>query len=165
MLTGYLSPSDGQITFYQNQEVLAPESWFKSVSVCAPYLELIEELSLLEFLEYHFTFKKSLISITHIIAFLQMEKMKHKTLSHFSSGMKQRVKLAQAIFSDTPAVFLDEPCTNLDEQGVTLYKKMIAEFTKNRLVVVASNDQQEYDFCSAFINLMEYKKNEQPRSS
>lgn len=71
----------------------------------------------------------------------------NKYIRQFSSGMKQRVKLMQCIFSDTPVVLLDEPCTNLDQDGVQLYQRMIQEYTTNRLVIVASNDPQEYGFC------------------
>ncbi len=61
--------------------------------------------------------------------------------------MKQRVKLAQAIFADTDAVFLDEPCTNLDENGIELYHRLIEGFCRSRILLVASNDRNEYDVC------------------
>jgi ABC-type multidrug transport system ATPase subunit len=72
--------------------------------------------------------------------------------------MKQRVKLAQAFFSDTPVLFLDEPCTNLDVAGVELYHRLVSQYCGNRLVIVSSNDEVEYDFCSERINVMEYKR-------
>jgi ABC-type multidrug transport system ATPase subunit len=72
--------------------------------------------------------------------------------------MKQRVKLAQAIFSDTPFLLLDEPCTNLDEAGVKLYNQLINDYCKNRLVIVSSNDEIEYQFCNQRINIVDYKK-------
>ena len=71
--------------------------------------------------------------------------------------MKQRVKLAQAIFSDTPVLLLDEPCTNLDQQGVDQYTSWIDQYTKDRLVIVASNDVREYYFCKDNIALENYK--------
>jgi ABC-type multidrug transport system ATPase subunit len=71
--------------------------------------------------------------------------------------MKQRVKLAQSIFSDVPVVLLDEPCTNLDETGVNLYKQLIEEYCKKRMVIVSSNDHHEYDFCSNRINIIDWK--------
>ena len=72
--------------------------------------------------------------------------------------MKQRVKLAQAVFSDTSIVLLDEPCTNLDATGIDLYNKLIDEYCKDRLLIVSSNDEVEYSFCKERINMSDYKK-------
>jgi ABC-type multidrug transport system ATPase subunit len=72
--------------------------------------------------------------------------------------MKQRVKLAQAIFSDTPVLLLDEPCTNLDDEGMSLYHQLIEEYCPGRLVIVSSNDEQEYGFCGKRINILDYKQ-------
>ncbi len=71
--------------------------------------------------------------------------------------MKQRVKLAQCIFSDTAIVLLDEPCTNLDTEGIALYHRLINDHCKDRLVVVSSNDEVEYKFCRQKINISDYK--------
>ncbi len=71
--------------------------------------------------------------------------------------MKQRVKLAQAIFSKTPVVLLDEPLTNLDEEGVTLYHNLIEKYCRNRLVIVSSNDKKEYSFCNEILDISRYK--------
>ena len=72
--------------------------------------------------------------------------------------MKQRVKLAQAIFSNTPIVLLDEPLTNLDEEGVSLYLNLIEKYCENRMVIISSNDKKEYSFCDEMIDLREFKK-------
>ena len=71
--------------------------------------------------------------------------------------MKQRVRLAQALFSDTEMVLLDEPCTNLDVDGIELYRGLIREMTANRLVIVSSNDIQEYEFCEKTIDIRNYR--------
>jgi len=71
--------------------------------------------------------------------------------------MKQRVKLAQCILSDTAIVLLDEPCTNLDSTGIELYLQLINDYCKDRLVVVSSNDETEYGFCRERIDVSNYK--------
>jgi ABC-type multidrug transport system ATPase subunit len=71
--------------------------------------------------------------------------------------MKQRMKLAQALFSDTPVILLDEPCTNLDAEGIALYQHLIREYGAGRLIIVSSNDRQEYNFCEKVIDIREYK--------
>ena len=80
-----------------------------------------------------------------------------KPIADYSSGMKQRVKLAQAIFSDTPVLLLDEPCSNLDQQGVGQYNSWIEQYSKDRLVIIASNDEREYHFCKERIRIEDYK--------
>ena len=71
--------------------------------------------------------------------------------------MKQRVKLAQAFFSDTELVLLDEPITNLDLDGISLYRQLVNKYSGNRILIVSSNDQQEYDFCKKSVDIMAYK--------
>jgi len=87
-----------------------------------------------------------------------LEKAVNKQIRYYSSGMKQRVKLAQAIFSDTAILLLDEPCTNLDLAGIELYHRLVNEYCQNRLVIVSSNDEVEYRFCKERMNINDYKK-------
>jgi len=135
------------------------EEIYNHVSICAPYLEVVEEMTLKEFLDFHHGFKPFLpgISTDSIITALSLEKAVNKQIRYYSSGMKQRVKLAQCIFSDTAIVLLDEPCTNLDSTGIELYHGLINDFCKDRLVVVSSNDEVEYKFCKEKINISDYK--------
>ena len=92
-----------------------------------------------------------------IISALGLEKAVNKQIRYYSSGMKQRVKLAQCIFSDTAIVLLDEPCTNLDAAGMELYNQLINDYCKKRMVIVSSNDHHEYEFCTEKINIMNWK--------
>ncbi|HMJ48733.1 MAG TPA: ATP-binding cassette domain-containing protein, partial [Ferruginibacter sp.] len=78
-------------------------------------------------------------------------------IRYFSSGMKQRLKLVQAFFSNTPVLLLDEPTTNLDQEGVNLYMELIKEYSKNRLVIISSNTRQEYEFADECIKMEDYK--------
>ena len=134
------------------------EEVYNHVSICAPYLEVVEEMTLREFLDFHHGFKPFLpgITTTSIISILGLEKAADKQIRYYSSGMKQRVKLAQCIFSDTQIILLDEPCTNLDEAGIDLYHRLINEHCKDRLVLVSSNDEVEYRFCKEKINMKDF---------
>jgi ABC-type multidrug transport system ATPase subunit len=135
------------------------ENLYQHLAIVAPYLEVIEEMTVTEFLQFHQTFKPLLpgLGIPAIIAAIGLEKAAGKQIRFYSSGMKQRVKLAQAIFSDAPLLLLDEPCTNLDSTGIALYQELIHTYCKNRLVVVSSNDEAEFGFCREKINMLEYK--------
>lgn len=160
VISGNMQPNEGRIEFFNSDKSLPVEEVYKQVTICAPYLELIEEMTLKEFLHFHQQFKPWLpgLEIETIIQLISLDKAVNKQIRYFSSGMKQRVKLAQAIFSNTSVLLLDEPCTNLDEAGIQLYHALIAEYAKNKLVIVSSNDGVEYSFCKEKIDIVSYKK-------
>ena len=118
-------------------------------------LSAIEEMTAIEFFNYHQQFKKlnPTVGIPAIIDQIGLNKHAHKQIRYFSSGMKQRIKLAQAFFSDTPILLLDEPCTNLDQQGIALYNTLLSEHGKERIIIISSNDQTEYKTCTQVIQL------------
>lgn len=160
ILNGSLSPSTGTICFFYQHKNLEIEQVYQHISLAAPYLELIEEFSLTEMIDFHFQFKKYVTGIDRhkIIELLQMEASKNKLLRYFSSGMKQRVKLALAFCADTPLLMLDEPTANLDTQGIDWYLQLIEKFSQNRLTIICSNQEHEYDFCQNKLNILDYKK-------
>jgi ABC-type multidrug transport system ATPase subunit len=146
----------GRETSDMNRESEAmAENIYQYISIAAPYLEVIEEMTVTEFLQFHQTFKTLLpaLSIQEIISLVGLESSAHKQIRYYSSGMKQRVKLAQAVFSDVPVILLDEPCTNLDSSGIALYQQLIEAYCKDRLVIVSSNDEAEYGFCKEKVNM------------
>lgn len=159
IISGMQSPSTGKVAFSKNGQTIENNKVFSHISFTAPGQEIVEELTLREFLEFHFSFKKPLngLSIDAIISETGLQSSADKPIGDYSSGMKQRVKLAQAIFSDTEILLLDEPCTNLDQQGVDQYRDWMDRYTKDRLVIVASNDVREYYFCSEQIVIENYK--------
>ena len=156
---GMLMPSEGKVTFSIGDKVVEPEKYFQYISFCAPYLEVIEEMTLVELLEFHQHFKPLIkgFSIKEVIAAIDLEGAAHKQIRYYSSGMKQRVRLGQAIFSDTPAVLLDEPCSNLDAKGIDLYLHLVATYCPGRLLVVCSNDEVEYSFCRERLSITTWK--------
>src|SRR5258705_2042237 len=121
---------------------LPTEEAYNHCSICAPYLEVVEEMTLREFFNFHQGFKPFLkeLTIDRIIDIVGVERAANKQVRYYSSGMKQRVKLAQGILSDVPVILLDEPCTNLDVAGVELSRSLVTEYCKRRMVLVSSTD-------------------------
>ncbi len=159
IIAGMQNPSKGKVSYEDGSKPLELNKLFPYISFTAPGQEIIEELTLQEFLQFHFNFKKPLsgLDIPSIIKLTGLEQSANKPIGDYSSGMKQRVKLAQAIFSDTPILLLDEPCTNLDQQGVEQYTNWIEQYGKGRMVIVASNDVREYFFCRETVAIEDYK--------
>lgn len=160
ILSGGMMINEGKIQWSLVDNKLANEQIYQHVSICAPYLELIEEMTLTEFLNFHQGFKPWLpgLSSKEVISIIGLDRAVHKQIRYYSSGMKQRVKLAQCILSDTMIVLLDEPCTNLDIAGIDLYHSLINNYGKQRLIAVSSNDETEYRFCTHIININDYKR-------
>lgn len=158
-LAGSMEISEGKIEWNHNGTFVDADNIYKYLTIAAPYLEVIEEMTATEFLQFHRQFKPLIkeISIAEILELAGLEKAAKKQIRYYSSGMKQRIKLAQAIFSDTPLLLLDEPCTNLDVSGYDLYKRLINDYAKNKTIIVSSNDVNEYSFCENVINIMDYK--------
>lgn len=154
-IAGSTMLSEGEVIFNNNGKIIPNEEVFSHVSICAPYLEVIEEMTALEFFVYHQQFKSFhyKTTIAEIIDQIGLSKHAHKQIRYFSSGMKQRIKLAQAFFSETPVLLLDEPCTNLDQSGIALYKDLLSNHTNNRIVIISSNDQSEIEGCTQLIQL------------
>jgi ABC-type multidrug transport system ATPase subunit len=160
LIAGATALSEGKLTVSDLRE-LEDEDHFKQVSLAAPYLELIEEMTGMEFLSFHRHFKPFLddFQAADILKTVQLDHAANKQIRYYSSGMKQRLKLAQCILSESPFVLLDEPCTNLDETGITLYHDLISKYTGSRCVIVSSNDKVEYQFCRQVIEISKYKWN------
>jgi ABC-type multidrug transport system ATPase subunit len=156
---GMLQLSEGAIGYSSNSTSIATEQAFASISFCAPYLDVVEEMTLLEFLHFHKAFKPLLngLNVNEVIQAISLQHAAHKQIRYYSSGMKQRVKIGQAIFSNTPVVLLDEPCSNLDIAGIELYHSLIETYCKDRLVIVCSNDEIEYRFCQERISILDFK--------
>lgn len=124
----------------------------------APYQELIEELTLEEHLKMHFQLIGSNTTIAEAQDLLALANTKDKQIRFFSSGMKQRVKLALAYFMNSPLLLLDEPTVNLDTKGIDWYLKLMDNVQKDKLVIVCSNQSHEYAFCKEVINISNYHK-------
>lgn len=160
VLSGQLSLSRGSIAFRApDGNAIQPDYVYQQVSYAGPYIELIEEFTLEEAIRFHAGLKPLLPGLTvgHVFDLLALPRARNKELRYFSSGMKQRVKLALAVCSDTPILLLDEPATNLDLNGIEWYKNLVGTFCADRLVVIASNDPADALFCPVHLNILDYK--------
>ena len=160
IISGSVIFNEGSIQYFgSDEQTVSAEKIYRKVSLSAPYLDLIEEMTLVEFFTFHQKMKGWINNLTvkEIILELGLENAAHKQIRYFSSGMKQRAKLAQAILSDVPVVLLDEPLTNLDEAGINLYHSLISGFGADRMGIVSSNDPKEYSFCDEVIDIKLYK--------
>ena len=161
LCASYLLPTKGSIKYFIDDSEIAENEIHNHITIAAPYMELPEEFSPLEILNFHMGFKSFYDNLTQkdFLNLIDLHHAKDKPLNKFSSGMKQRMKLGLAIASKSEILFLDEPTINLDANGIALYKELINRYAKDRIVLVCSNNiKDEFDFCEVNINVMDYKK-------
>ena len=158
LISAYMEPTLGNIQYCENKNIYPIESISQSIGLAAPYVDLIEEFSLKEHVEFHFKFRSTPFSLDEIIAKTNFQFFIDKKVKDFSSGMKQRLKLALAIYAENKLLILDEPTSNLDQEGIEWYRDEILQKLGTCTIIVASNQQHEYDFIPYTINLSNKQK-------
>ncbi len=155
ILSGINLPSNGKLNYYKDEKVIDGLLWHQHLTIATPYSDLIDYLTLEELLDFYLNFKKfqSSIDKNHFLEIVFLTQHKHKLVKHFSSGMKQRLKLALAILTESDVLLLDEPCTNLDISTTEWYYNLLKQYTNNKLVIVASNDTRDFEGCNSIVNL------------
>ncbi|MEN9319822.1 MAG: hypothetical protein RLZZ309_809 [Bacteroidota bacterium] len=161
IIAGYIGLTKGEIHWTNTAgDAIDSANVFRHISIAAPYLELVEEFTALEQIAFHQQFKplQNGLSPIELLEKIGLSNAANKQIRNFSSGMKQRLKLALAIFDQAPILLLDEPCSNLDQEGIQTYHQLMQAYAMHKLIIVASNDPQEYKFCSQQVSLSEFKK-------
>lgn len=150
ILSGYLSPSKGSIRYSIEGKKLGIDEVYKQLSFAAPYIDLIEDFTLQEAVQFHHRFKPLYpdVSANNLLELAWLQDSRNKQIKQLSSGMKQRFKLALALCSESSLLLLDEPTTNLDEQGSLWYQQLIETYTRHRTLLIASNIPSDHSFCS-----------------
>lgn len=160
IIFGSLTSSEGKVRFNIDDQDLDQESMIHKVTMCAPYLQLIEEFTLKESIEFQgkaIPFRQKLTT-DQIIDLMELTPHANKQIKSFSSGMKQRAKLALAIFADVPLVLLDEPAMNLDTNAIDWYVNLVEQNCQNRLFIVCSNSAgEEFPFCTNELDVTRFK--------
>lgn len=158
LIAGSLQATEGSVSYTLEDGSLLPEGRaFERVSLAAPYLELIEEMTAGEMVQFHIRFKSCPGNPEMILRAVGLSQAADKQIRYFSSGMKQRLKLALAFYSETDLLLLDEPLTNLDASGAETYSRLIENNKKGRTIIISSNDSREHSFCTELIDITKLK--------
>ena len=147
-------PSKGQVT-YALDDPISSEEIFNYLAIATPYTEVLEELTIPEFLSFYKKFKpfNDGFSQSSFLETYRFQADQHKRIQQFSSGMKQRLKLAVALETKSHILLLDEPFSNLDESTIELFSEKLKAVSNERLVIIASNNKAEYEHCHHRIEL------------
>lgn len=145
LISGAELPSKGEITYSIDAAEIEVSEVYSKINFAAPYIDLIEEFTCKELIDFHLTFKHFQKGLTadEFIQLVYLKDAENKFVKNFSSGMKQRLKLGLAICSQSELLLLDEPCSNLDTKGIELYHKLMDSYNINRTTFIGSNEQTE----------------------
>jgi ABC-type multidrug transport system ATPase subunit len=160
VFSGYLTPSEGSIQWHNDGKRVGVENIFRDVALATPYMTNYDEFTLQENIDFFLSFKKfrNNISVREAAELMGLSKQLNKQLKHYSSGMKQRVKLGLAILSDTKILLLDEPSSHLDINAISWYQDLLKKNSSDRVVFVASNKEEaETIGWSLKINIEDFK--------
>jgi ABC-type multidrug transport system ATPase subunit len=158
IVIGALAPSTGAVTFGIDGTAVDSEKVFRHLAFAAPYTDLIEEMNLMEFLGFHSRFRplRPGLDSEDVVQLLGNQFRTNTHLKSYSSGMKQRVRLALAVCTEASAVVLDEPTSNLDEEGKEWYANLLQRLGPDTTVLIASNEARDMEFCHEFIHIPAY---------
>jgi ABC-type multidrug transport system ATPase subunit len=159
ILWGQMPPSEGSISYSNENGLVPPSDVFRSLAIATPYMDLIDELTLQEMVKFHFGFKprRKAQSDEEVIESLEIPYARKKLISNFSSGMRQRLKLGLAFHTQSEVLFLDEPTTNLDKKSINWYWENLTPLLGNMMTVIASNQDAEYPPLAEKIDILQYK--------
>ncbi len=156
-IAGLILPSEGTITYKKNGIVVSSEQAYREIQLLGPYIDLVEDFTIQEFLTFHHRFKPLSLSIKELLELGYFEAHKDKYIRNFSSGMKQRLKLLISFLSSTSLVIVDEPTANLDDKTIEWYHELVRKYSAEKTIMVCSNNPSiDAAFCTSVLNIEDF---------
>lgn len=155
ILTGAMDPTEGQVHFNREGQRIELEEIWPWIGFVAPYQELPEELRLPELIEFQCRISENQFPepYSRLIHFFGIDKDLHKPIRNFSTGMKQKARFVLGLGSERPIWILDEPGSNLDPESTSRFWQILEREKKERLIIVASNEPEEFKRADILISL------------
>ena len=156
IMCGLIPATSGQIDYIMNGKTLSSEEKRAQLGLVSPDLQLYEDLTAVENLEFFSEVRGMPFTIDRareIMEFVGLKGRGHDFVGTFSSGMKQRMKYAYALLHDPHILILDEPTSNLDEVGVALVDRIIKRQKEKGIVIMATNEPREVSYGDQTLSL------------
>ena len=155
LLAGLLAPTAGEVRLEVDGAAVEPRDRPRTVGYAAPALDLYDALTARETLRFLARARALADGRARVAAVLNRVGLADRAdepVAAFSTGMRQRLRIATALVHDPPVLLLDEPGATLDAAGRTLTASLVADDT--RVVVLATNDPAEADLCARRVGLV-----------
>lgn len=165
VLSNLVKNSKGRITVRENGKDLNAETWFLRTGLLTPYYNLYDELTGSENLRFFYELKlqenKKEEFINERVNFFLHEvslyDKRNELVKNYSSGMKQRLKLAFAVINEPEILFMDEPRTNLDKYGIEIMNRFAVAQKEKGILIIATNDEDDKQLCDRTLNIEDYR--------
>ncbi|MAS38970.1 MAG: hypothetical protein CMB84_03115 [Flammeovirgaceae bacterium] len=143
LIANLLIPSEGKISYLENDLNLEKEIISKKIFFSSPYQELVEEMTIKEFLLFHYKFRKYIDEPLKVLSFFKIESFRDCTIKNLSSGTEQKLKLLISFNTISDFILLDEPTTNLDNNGKIIYRDAYRKYSDKRGIIIATNSKDD----------------------
>jgi len=154
IIASVLNQSSGETEMTVASNKIPRDDRNKYVGFVSPYLNLYDEFTGLENLTIISGIRGARnADIDGALKRVGLYERRKDLLRIYSSGMKQRLRLAFAILHNPLMLLLDEPTSNLDKDGVDVVTAIANEQKSNGILVIATNDEYEKSLCKADLNL------------
>jgi len=110
---------------------------------------LIEGYTALQNLKFALGRQYSDSELTDALARLLPGDSLKKPVSEFSGGMKRRTAILRALLAPSDFVLMDEPFTGLDHETKLAVIKMIKEYTKGKILLIATHSDEDVELLGA----------------
>ena len=160
IIAGINSPTEGKIIHQENGKEIIAEKLHNYIGFVSPYLVLYEEFTAWENLNYFAQIRRVEFNkekIENLLSEFLIYNRKDDLVKTYSSGMKQRLKFIFALMHSPKLLILDEPTSNLDEEGKQSVYNIIENEGKTNIVIIASNEKSDLQFCSQILKLEDFK--------
>lgn len=163
IISGIISPSGGSLTYLDNGRVLERGAVRKLAGFVSPYLNLYDELSAAENLRLFSGLKSNSSGededrLSHYLNFVGLFERRNDEVKEYSSGMKQKLKIAFAMLHEPRVLMMDEPRSNLDRDGISIIEKVAEKQKEKGILIIATNDEDDLNLCSIKISVEEFKQ-------
>ncbi len=146
LISNLMTPSDGKIIYSLDDIEIDKELFIKKIIFSAPYQKLVEELTVKEFLIFHYKFRDYIKNPLTILSEFGLENFENTQIKNLSSGSEQKLKLLISFNTKADMILLDEPTTNLDRKGIAIYTKTIKKYSKDKGIIIATNREKDIVF-------------------
>lgn len=146
ILAGLLRPSGGAVTVRRRGAPWTPDARRLTAGFASPDVTLYDEMTVAENLLFAARARglgDPQRAVDAALAEVRLAPRADDRIGALSSGWRQRARLAFALLGDPDMLLLDEPGSHLDEQGRGVIESVATARARERLVVIATNDERE----------------------
>lgn len=86
--------------------------------------------------------------INDIIEMVDLEKFVDKKIKTYSGGVLRRLGIAQALVGNPKLIIIDEPTVGLDPKQRILFRNLLSNISKDRIVLISTHIVEDIEFCS-----------------